>query len=689
VPDLPSALVQLRTHHRWAGGAGRAAGLPVLVAGMIGLIGVGCIDQHGPTVRRPGNLYPAAPQPPKVIALGTLRGAAAPSQAETDVAMFLFGAPPPPTLALANPTSIAVHDSYALVCDATLDAVYRWKLGTNDVTEQTFDPPLEHPFALDVTPTGEILTCDQRGVWRYGAAGTALNSYALPEGKFRPGGVVALGEHVWVTNVAQHRIEMFTLAGEYVGALGGSDSKTLQFALPRSLARTPDGHVCVVDLLNNRVQVLTTDGSWVRNVGQPGDAPGTFGRPKDVAVAPDGTIFVTDAFSQRVHAFSADGKPLLAFGQPGSGAGALTLPNGVAITKVKPPALLPPAAENEAETVLAERAPEFYILVAEQLQDPGVRVYGWLPQRPDEQLPAQGLGLARKWKPPSPELVAENPHWNRQRCTACHQADSSRMLPVAAERVDELCLSCHDGRKAPADPHPIGRPAQTDLVATPASWPTVNGSIGCLTCHDIQRHCELDARRATDDYALLRGYDPQHPQAYCTLCHKTEVGGGRFSPHRQRDVAGNIRRDACLFCHTAAPPVPPDGRRNFEPHLRVASSELCRNCHTPHWDMSPRGHVDRPVTPRIREWMLMREVSAADPQASPEEVKRRADGLQRDPARLPLGDGKVTCYSCHNPHYLGLFPPDTELGTLATNPADRQAGLRTNWIDLCTECHRR
>jgi predicted CXXCH cytochrome family protein len=686
---MPSALVQLRAARRWRVGAGGVAGLAALVAGAALLAATGCHDQFRASAQRAGNVYPAEPQPPKVIALGTLRGAAAPTQAEVDLTMFMFGAPPPPPLALANPTSIAVHENYALVCDATLDTVYRWELGTDRVSVQALAPPPERPFALDVAPSGELLLCDHRGVWRYSAGGSALNGYQLPDGPFRPGGVVALGERVWVTNVAQHRIEMFTLAGQYVGALGGRDRTTLQFALPRSLARTPDGHVCVVDLLNNRVQVLTTDGSWVRNVGQPGDAPGTFGRPKDVAVAPDGTIFVTDAFSQRVHAFSADGKPLLAFGEPGTGGGALTLPNGVAVTTVKPPPLLPPAAEKAAEAVLAERVPEFYILVAEQLQDPGVRVYGWLPQRADEQPLPAGLGLARKWKPPAPDQVAVDPHWNGQRCTACHQMDAGRLLPLAAARVDELCLSCHDGRKAPADPHPIGRPAQTELVATPATWPTVNGTIGCLTCHDIQRHCAPTARRTTEDYALLRGYDPQHPQAYCTLCHKTEVGGGRFSPHRQRDAAGNIRRDACLFCHTAAPPVPPDGRRHFEPHLRVASSELCRNCHTPHWDLSPRGHVDRPVTPRIREWMLMREVSAADPQASPEEVQRRADALQRDPARLPLGEGKVTCYSCHNPHYLGLFPPDTELGTLATNPADRQAGLRTNWIDLCTECHRR
>jgi len=104
--------------------------------------------------------------------------------------------------------------------------------------------------------------------------------------------------------------------------------------------------------------------------------------------------------------------------------------------------------------------------------------------------------------------------------------------------------------------------------------------------------------------------------------------------------------------------------------------------------LSPRGHVDRPVTPAIREWMIIRELSRTS-DASWDDLVRAAQAPDRHPARLPLGNGQVTCYTCHNPHYAGLFPPDTELGALARNPADRASALRTNWIELCSECHRR
>jgi nitrate/TMAO reductase-like tetraheme cytochrome c subunit len=202
------------------------------------------------------------------------------------------------------------------------------------------------------------------------------------------------------------------------------------------------------------------------------------------------------------------------------------------------------------------------------------------------------------------------------------------------------------------------------------------------------RHCSSDARRPPVNSVLLRGFDPQRSLEYCGNCHRADVGG-RFSPHQQRDETGKIREDACFFCHTIRPPVPEDGKRRFEPHLRTETSALCLNCHTPHWDLSPKGHVDRPVTARVKQWMVMRELAYEHPEATPEELARLAAHPEELPARLPLGDNMVTCYTCHNPHYAGMFAPTTEVGALAGNSEDRRSALRTNWIDLCSECHQR
>jgi len=646
----------------------------------VGLM-TGCdAGRRGRAAGEAARVYPPVPQAPRVVALGNLPTGASPSAAQVQLALFLFGEQPPAAPLLANPTAIAVQGEDLLVCDGTLGVVFRARLSDGDLCEMTFSPPLAQPFALDAAPNGDLLVCDRGGVRRWDAAGRPICAYTCEGTKFRPAGVLAVGNDVWVTNLAAHRIEVFDYAsGQHRRFIGQHGEEPGQFALPRSLARGPDGSVYVVDVLNTRVQVLDPQGRFVRSIGQAGDNVGCFGRPKDVAVGPDGTVFVTDVFSQRVHTFGPDGGPLLAFGEPGSGLGGLRLPNGIAVTMTRPRSEYP---------LTADTAPVYYVLVAEQLHRPGVRVYAWLGGQQEPLLGSLPSGEALDWRPTFPGSTVINPHWDATRCTACHQSEGGgQMLPIALEATDGLCLSCHDGVKAPADPHPIGRPGITDLVKTPADWPMPNGSIGCMTCHDIKRHCSPEARRPTVNPVLLRGFDPQRPLEYCTICHTPDVGG-RFSPHRQRDATGRVRDDACFFCHTQRPELPADGRRRFQPHLRVETSALCLNCHSRHWDLSTRGHVDRPVTPKIREWMLTRELSLTVV-ADRRQLEALAADPNRHPARLPLGNNMVTCYTCHNPHYAGLFRQDSELGALAKNPQDRRSALRTDWIDLCSECHNR
>jgi len=684
VSDVPSPLGRPRCPGQRRRGWRALRIVLVLGAGgsLLGFLGLGCQAGRPGSPRAIERFYPPAPQPPRVIALGTFRGGPPPSPAEVDWAIFLFGAPPSPPLTIANPLGLAVDQDSMLICDGVLGALLRWDLNTAQFSVQDFKPPLPYPFAIEVTPGGDWLVCDREGVHRV-ARGCVTGTYRPPQEPFRPGGVLGVDGRVWVTNVVGHCIEIFDAEScQHLQSVFGADQPETQLAWPTALARMPDGNVCVVDVLKNRVQVFSPEGQWLRSIGRPGDSVGEFGRPKHVAVGPDGAVFVTDAFSQRVHVFTSDGQPLLAFGEPGSGIGALTLPAGIAIS----------ARPLPADVALpADAAPAYYVLVAEQLNQPGIRVYAWLAGALE---PAGGplpLGEALTWQPSFPGSAAINPHWDPQRCTTCHTAAGGQLMPIPPEETDALCLSCHDGVRAPAEPHPIGRKADTELVDTPDDWPAFGGVIGCLTCHDILRHCHEAARRPAVNSVLLRNWDPQRPLEYCGNCHKVDVG--RFSPHRQRDATGRVREDACLFCHTRHPEIPPDGRRTFQPHLRVETSELCLNCHTRHWDLSPLGHVDRPVSPKIRQWMLMRELGFKT-DADVRELGRMAREMDRPPARLPLGQERegteiVTCYTCHNPHYAGLFPPGSELGALAADRLDRASALRTDWIDLCSECHQR
>src|SRR5688500_11396178 len=53
------------------------------------------------------------------------------------------------------------------------------------------------------------------------------------------------------------------------------------------------------------------------------------------------------------------------------------------------------------------------------------------------------------------QAKADNPHWNKDRCAVCHVRDAAAPRAIPAEKVDALCLSCHDGKAAISEIHPI------------------------------------------------------------------------------------------------------------------------------------------------------------------------------------------------------------------------------------------
>jgi predicted CXXCH cytochrome family protein len=637
------------------------------------LIAGGCES----TGRRGGfsevSYYPPAPQPAQVVALGSLQLSPGPSESELAVSEILFGEPLTATLPVVLPSAVAVTDGATLVCDSARSALLSWQTDSKRLQVMYRSEAQARPHDVAVFDGGVVIA-DQSGasvIHRTGGKsgdGSASLRFrvSLPDGG-PVGGVAVYGDHLYCSDPRGHQVVVYDLtSGAQQQVLGAHGTGPGEFAHPRGIAVTPRGDLIVVDTLNNRVQKLSPSGKWIRDIGGPGQTVGSFGRPRDVAIAPDGNIFVTDAFSQRVHAFNSEGEPLLAIGEPGSGLGALALPLGIAVTRQKLPTLRPLPAGYEAD---------YYILVAEQLRGPGVRAYAWL-KRSEADLAAADEFSTSDWQPSSPELAALNPHFDPMRCEVCHTPELGPGK-IASERIDTLCVSCHDGVRAPADPHPIGRPAMTETVSTPSKFPTPGDLLGCISCHDIVQQCSKSAnQRPARNPQLLRFYDPQQRLDYCAECHSSSIGA-RFSPHEQYRDDESLRTATCNFCHTQIPDVPPDGRRRFEPHLRTATSDLCMNCHDPHWDLSPRGHVDRPMTDEILAKLLAQE------------SRLGAHGRMR-PTVLPLGENDtVTCYTCHNPHHPQTFPAGTELASYATDPRDRLAHLRTNWLVLCSACHER
>lgn len=684
----------MRIIHGLAAGAFLVASLPPLLSG-------GCAGSASGFGRpRPQDVYPPPPQTSRVIALGNLRSGPPPSSTEVQLAVFLFGEEPEAPLAFMRPLSVGLDRTGLLVCDAALGAVLKWDTDRRELVPFALEPRPAQPVAALMAPGGDLLIADVKAaaVIRYGADGRLVRRYGLAEERggnslaavnadeaetslspgtgaierpsFRPAGIACVGDEVWVSNAAAHCIEIFDAGtGSHLRSIGARGKRPSEFGSPLGMARTPEDQVCVVDMLNCRVQVFDRGGHHVRNIGGPGDLIGTFGRPKDVAVGPDGTVFVTDAASQRVHAFDDSGRALLAFGEPSEGVGALSVPGGICIS---------PTCPIDAPPMPDGFVTEYYVLVAEQLMRPGVRVYAW-GKGPEAAAETTGAARARAF----PTTVA-NPHWAKDACGACHVMQDRRPIRMVTDSVDQLCLSCHDGVKAKRESHPVGRLAVVRDVEVPRDWPLADGRLACLTCHDVKRHCTTTAARPSVNPALLRAHQPDEPMHFCTQCHKADASW-RMSPHKNLDEAGRIVESSCNFCHTQAPALASEGIRRGSPMLHTDDAQLCLTCHTRHWDVSPLGHVDRPVPDEIRRAMVARELTINRDQEN--DSLPGSANLDREPATLPLARGRVTCYTCHNPHQAGLFPQRTPLGAISTEKDDAHAALRVSSMELCLACH--
>ncbi len=104
--------------------------------------------------------------------------------------------------------------------------------------------------------------------------------------------------------------EALRLVGaEVVGAAGGALTE------PRGLAVDAQGNLYVSDTANHRVQVFGPDGRLVRTIGGFGAGPGQFNEPRGVAVDADGNLYVADTWNARIAKFAPDGSFLKAWGE--------------------------------------------------------------------------------------------------------------------------------------------------------------------------------------------------------------------------------------------------------------------------------------------------------------------------------------------------------------------------------------
>lgn len=216
-------------------------------------------------------------------------------------------------------------------------------------------------------------------------------------------------------------------------------------------------------------------------------------------------------------------------------------------------------------------------------------------------------------------------------------------------------------------------------------FPLQAGLLTCLTCHDVSRDCKVGSPEVGPRHHLLCGWQASNPLAFCSHCHTSE-GYRPFNAHDQVE-ANRAKTDTCAWCHTDVPDANFYQEEAARYTLRDKSSKVCLNCHPMMKDHPTHSHME--ATPSAE---LMWHISAYELQPklrlSFEQRLKYTSAVRRTPRAIPFDEnGRIACYTCHNPHEKGLLP-DANPRSLGAEPEQAAAHrLRAREGKVCVVCH--
>lgn len=283
--------------------------------------------------------FPPSPSPPRVVHLKSFNGLyeIVPRPAKR----WEFLRPRTSGPSVGVPAGIDYRQDHLYICDTEFGTVHDWNLATGQATylgspTATLSEPVDVAIARDGTAyvadtgRGEVVVFDP--------AGAVLRSLTPPgHESWRPVAVAVHGQSLFVTDIASHRVHVFsTITGQHQGAFGTPGSAPGSLYFPTGVATNAGGEIHVAEMMNARVQTFDAAFNPIAHFGRRGDRYGDMGKPKHLDVAPDGTILVADAEFAHVHLFSRRGELLLLVGGPNDEPGGTPMPLGVAVVDSLP-----------------------------------------------------------------------------------------------------------------------------------------------------------------------------------------------------------------------------------------------------------------------------------------------------------------------------------------------------------------
>jgi tripartite motif-containing protein 2/3/tripartite motif-containing protein 71 len=135
---------------------------------------------------------------------------------------------------------------------------------------------------------------------------SSFGSQGSGNGQFNQPSDVAFdstGKTVYVTDMYNHRIQVFTAEGEYLRQFGRKGSGNGELSHPIGISVDNEDVVYVTELGNNRVSLFTNEDQFLKSFGTYGNEPGKFHVPRGIALDKEEKVYVADHFNNRIQIF--------------------------------------------------------------------------------------------------------------------------------------------------------------------------------------------------------------------------------------------------------------------------------------------------------------------------------------------------------------------------------------------------